>query len=172
MLQALSTFAQDYTYYTYTTPTTDTDGIGALLIVYLIMAVVFGIPAIAGLWKMFQKAGQPGWAALVPIYNIIIYLKVVGRPVWWILFFLLAFIPFVGAIVSLVLGIILANDMAKSFGKDVAYTVLLFLVPFVGYPMLGFGSAQYKGPAALGAAAHPGPSNDTPGTDVPPKHHM
>lgn len=149
MLQAITTLAQDYTYYTYTTPTADSGGWGAFLVGYSIFFAIFLIPTIAGLWKMFQKAGKPGWAALIPIYNFIVYLQIVGRPVWWLLFLLLGFIPFVGIIV----GIILANDMAKSFGKDVGYTVLLFLVPFVGYPILGFGSAQYKGPAALGTPA-------------------
>lgn len=153
MLQALSTFAQDYSYYTISDSSADAGGMGALLIVYILLAIVLGIPAIAGLWKIFQKAGQPGWAAVVPIYNVIVYLKVVGRPTWWIFFFALAFIPFLGAVVSIVLGIILANDLAKSFRKDVGYTVLLFLVPFVGYPLLGFGKDKYQGPAALATAS-------------------
>jgi hypothetical protein len=152
MLQALSTFAQDYTYYTMSDSSTDA-GMGGLLVAYLVLAVVLGIPAVAGLWKMFEKAKEPGWAAVVPIYNIVVFLKVVGRPTWWIFFFVLAFIPFLGVVVSIVLGLILANDMAKSFGKAAGYTVLLFLVPFVGYPLLGFGKDKYQGPAALVSTA-------------------
>lgn len=148
MLQAISTFAQDYTYYTISDSSTDA-GMGGLLVAYIVLAIVLGIPSVIGLWKMFEKAKEPGWAAIVPIYNIIVYLRVVGRPMWWALFFILAFIPFLGIVVSLVLGLILANDMAKSFGKDAGYTILLFLVPFIGYPLLGFGKDKYQGPAAL-----------------------
>jgi ABC-type sugar transport system permease subunit len=151
MFHTISTFAQEYTYYTYTDTAADGSDMGILLTLYVAGVIVFGIPAIVGLWKMFQKAGYPGWAAIVPVYNFIIYLKMVGRPTWWLALILLTLIPFAGVVVAIVLGIILANDMAKSFGKDASYTVLLFLVPFIGYPMLGFGKAEYKGPVALGA---------------------
>jgi uncharacterized protein DUF5684 len=153
MLSVLTTFAQDYTYYTVPDTPTDAGGLGGLMVAYAVFGLIFAIPAIVGLWKIFEKAGKPGWAAIIPIYNLYIYLQVVGRPVWWMLFFLLAFIPFVGAVVGIVLGFILANDLAKSFNKDMGYTVLLFLLPFIGYPLLGFGSAEYKGPSALGMPA-------------------
>ncbi len=117
-------------------------GLGIVLfLVYFVVIVVM----IASMWKVFTKAGKPGWAALVPIYNIIVMLEIVGRPVWWIL---LLFIPLVGFIV----GIILAIDLAKSYGKGTGFGIGLALLPVICYPMLGFGSAQYKGPAAQAAA--------------------
>lgn len=106
-----------------------------------VVGLIVGIVMIAAMWKMFSKAGQPGWAAIIPIYNVYVLCKVVGRPGWWVI---LTLIPFV----NIVIGIILGIDLAKSFGKDVGYAVLLILLPIIGYPMLGFGSAAYAGPAA------------------------
>ena len=80
-------------------------GSPAGLIVGLLVAVIM----IAAMWKIFTKAGQPGWASLIPIYNIYILCKIVGRPGWWVI---LMFIPFV----NFVIGIILCIDLAKSFG--------------------------------------------------------
>lgn len=107
---------------------------------YLILLVVL----IAALWKIFTKAGKPGWAAIVPFYNLIVLLEIVGRPLWWIVMFL---IPFV----NIVFAFLLVIDLAKSFGKGIGYAMgLIFLSP-IFYPMLGFGSARYHGPAAATA---------------------
>ncbi|WP_300596682.1 DUF5684 domain-containing protein [Niabella sp.] len=100
---------------------------------------IITIIVIIALWKLFEKAGQPGWAAIIPIYNIYILLKIVGKPTWWLL---LLFIPFV----NVVFGIWITNMLSKSFGKDEAFTVGLLLLGFVFYPILGFGSATYLGP--------------------------
>jgi len=101
----------------------------------VIIVVIF-----AGLWKTFEKAGKPGWAAIVPVYNAIVMLEIVGRPIWWIILF---FIP----CVNLFPLFMVAIDMAKSFGKDTVYGVLLFFFAPIMYPILGFGDAQYRGPA-------------------------
>jgi hypothetical protein len=123
--------------------------VGILVIVYIAIIVL----EIAALWKVFVKAGQPGWAAIIPIYNLYILLKVIGRPGWWILLFLLGIIPFVGWIAVLVLGIIIAMDLAKSFAKSGGFAVGLFLLNFIFVPILGFGEARYVGPAAGGPRA-------------------
>ena len=92
-------------------------------------------------WKIYEKAGQPGWASIIPIYNIYVLLKIVGKPGWWLL--LLIFVPIVNA----VLAIWMVNLLSKSFGKDVLFTLgLLFLSP-IFYLILGFGNAKYVGPA-------------------------
>ncbi len=121
------------------------------------MAIVFALVllAIASMWKVFTKAGQPGWGALVPIYNYLLLIRIVGRPDIWLLFLL---IP----LVNIVIGIILTIDLAKSFGKDTAYAIGLIILPVVFWPMLGFGSARYVGPAAATAAA--AAVNVSPGT--------
>lgn len=113
-----------------------------VLIIYLAIIVLM----VASVWKVFVKAGQPGWAAIVPIYNIIVLLQIVGRPVWWIVLML---IP----IVSIVVAIILLIDVAKSFGKGAGFAIGLLLLGFIFWPILGFGDAQYVGPAAAPKAA-------------------
>ena len=95
---------------------------------------------IIGVWKVYEKANQPGWACLIPIYNIWVLLKIVGKPRWWILLLL---IP----LVNVVIGILITHNLSKSFGKDVAYTLGLILLPVVFYPLLGLGNATYRGPA-------------------------
>ena len=95
---------------------------------------------IIGVWKVYEKANQPGWACLIPIYNIWVLLKIVGKPRWWILLLL---IP----LVNVVIGILITHNLSKSFGKDVAYTLGLILLPVVFYPLLGLGDATYRGPA-------------------------
>lgn len=108
------------------------------------LAVIVAL--LAGLWKLFVKAGHPGWAALVPFYNIYILCLIAGRPWWWMLLLLVPILNFV-------VSIVLALDIAKSFGKDVLYGLgLAFLAP-IFYPILGFGTAKYQGPSAAGKLA-------------------
>ena len=113
--------------------------IGGALLYFVLLAVL-----IAAMWKIFAKAGKPGWACLVPFYNLIVLLEIVGRPLWWIVMLL---IPFV----NLVFVFIIAIDLAKSFGKGTGFAMgLIFLSP-IFYPILGFGSARCHGPAAAAA---------------------
>lgn len=107
-----------------------------MLIIFLLAFVVL---IIAAMWKVFEKAGQPGWAAIIPIYNIYIMTKIAGKPGWWVLMF---FIPFV----SLIFSIWLQNMISKSFGKDEGFTAGLVFLGFIFYPILGFGDAKYQGP--------------------------
>jgi uncharacterized membrane protein YhaH (DUF805 family) len=107
---------------------------------FWIFWLAFMILVIAGCWKVFIKAGQPGWASIIPIYNVYIWCKIVGRPGWWVILLL---IPFVNFIVAIILSI----DLAKSFGKGVGFGLGLALLGFIFWPILGFGSAQYQGPA-------------------------
>lgn len=104
--------------------------------IMLLVWLAIGIFIIAGLWKVFTKAGKPGWGILIPIYNIILLLQIAGRPVWWII---LLFVPVANVIVS----ILIAIDIAKNFGKGAGFGIGLFLLPIIFYPILGFGSAQY-----------------------------
>lgn len=95
---------------------------------------------VAANWKIYQKAGKPGWASIIPIYNIIVLLEIVGKPIWWIFLFL---IP----LVNIIFGVWVTNLLSKSFGKDEGFTVGLILLGIVFYPILGFGDAKYQGPA-------------------------
>lgn len=102
-----------------------------------ILCLAFVVFVIASLWTVFNKAGQPGWAAIVPIYNIYVLLKIAGRPGWWLLLYL---IP----IVSFVIAIIVSIDVAKAFGKGSGFGVGLALLSPIFYPILAFGDARYQ----------------------------
>jgi len=112
---------------------------------------LFIVPTLAGLWKLFDKAGKPAWASIVPIYNMLVIDEIIGRPQWWILLYFVA----VG-------GFILPFDIAKSYGKDTTYALGLLFLPFVFYPMLGFGDAKYMGPMAQTPAMMPPPPPPPP----------
>ena len=106
-------------------------------LVYLAIMVLM----VASLWKIYDKAGEPGWAAIIPFYNVVVLLKIVGRPIWWLL---LMMIPFVGFIIAILVMI----DLAKSFGQGAGYGIGLVFLPFIFAPMLAFGDASYRGPVA------------------------
>jgi hypothetical protein len=108
-----------------------------LLAVYL--AVIVAV--IASFWRVFTKAGQPGWAAIIPIYNLYILCKVAGKPGWWLLLML---IPFVNLIIILLVSL----AVAENFGKGAGFGVGLMFLGFIFYPILAFGEATYNGPAA------------------------
>ncbi len=119
--------------------------IGAFFGAYLVVFLVVAVLQIIAMWKIFTKAGEKGWKAIIPIYNTIILFKISGISPWWILLYLTAFIPFVGPVAILVLTICQANGLAKSFGKDIGYTVGLLLLAPIFYMILGFGNSEYSG---------------------------
>ncbi len=106
-------------------------------IAFFVALIVFLIVAE---WKVYVKAGQPGWAVLIPFYNFYILLKIVGKPEWWLL---LLFVPFV----NIVVGIYVIHLLSKSFGHDIGFTLGLIILSFIFYPILGFGDSKYLGPA-------------------------
>ncbi len=99
---------------------------------------------VAGLWQVFTKAGEDGWKAIIPIWNTLVILKIVGREWWWILLML---IPLVGFII----WIIVALDLAKSFGRGAGFAIGLILLPYIWVLILGFGSDTYRGSGAAAA---------------------
>jgi hypothetical protein len=107
--------------------------IGLLLILAIFVVII------ASIWKVFVKAGQPGWAAIIPIYNLYILCKIAGKPGWWVI---LMFIP----IVSIVIYLLVSLSVAKSFGKGAGFGVGLWILAFIFYPILAFGDATYVGP--------------------------
>jgi hypothetical protein len=111
-------------------------GVGGVVGFIVWLAIV--VLVIAGFWKTFEKAGQPGWGAIIPIYNIYLLCKIAGKPGWWVLLML---IPFVNIIIAILVSI----DVAKNFGKGAGFGLGLAFLGFIFYPILGFGSAQYIG---------------------------
>ncbi len=109
------------------------------------MFAILGIagPTLAGLYKVFEKAGQPGWAALVPVYNVMILARIAGKEETY---GLLMLIPIAG----LYFSYFVYDEIAKSFGKDAGYTVGLLLLTPIFMPLLGFGNAPFRRPDTLG----------------------
>ena len=107
-----------------------------VLIVIVLAVMIF---MIAAMWKIYEKAGQPGWAAIVPFYNLYVLLKIVGKPGWWLVLFLIPLVNYVFIIWTY-------NMLSKSFGKEEGFTVGLVLLGIVFFPILGFGDAKYIGP--------------------------
>ena len=111
-----------------------------LSILFYLIVVVFLI--IVPEWKIYSKAGQPGWAVLIPIYNIIVLLQIIRKPLWWIVMF---FIPFA----NIVFLVMTYNELSKAFGKGVGTTLGLLFLPFIFVPILGYGSAEYQWPTVM-----------------------
>ena len=109
----------------------------AAIILLLYVGIIVLI--ISARWKVFSKAGQPGWASIIPIYNIYIMTRIAGKPGWWVL---MMFIP----IVNIVYLIWMYNMISKSFGKDEGFTAGMIFLGIVFWPILAFGSAEYIGP--------------------------
>jgi hypothetical protein len=105
-----------------------------------IIVIAIAVLEIVGLWKVYTKANEPGWAAIIPFYNYWVLLRIVGRPGWWIVLY---FIPIVNFFVAL----IVLWDLAKSFNKTGGFFLGMLFLGFIFFPILGFGSAQYAGAA-------------------------
>jgi hypothetical protein len=124
-------------------------GAGAA-VMFLLMIAVY-VVVVIGWWKTFVKAGQPGWAAIVPFYNLYIWVKIAGRPTWWfwvmLVGVLLGWIPILGWILIIgvwVMSLLLALDVAKNFGQGTGFGILLWLFSGIMYLVLGFGNYQYR----------------------------
>ena len=96
---------------------------------------------IASMWKVFTKAGQPGWASIIPIYNLVVLCQIAGKPVWWVLLML---IP----VVNIVVAIMLWHGVSTNFGHGAGFTVGLVLLGFIFIPVLAWGDSRYLGPSA------------------------
>ncbi len=111
---------------------------GTAGMIFMAVMLIVCLTVLAGVWKVFTKAGQPGWGVLVPIYNAYLMTRIAQRPAWWLI---LMFVP----VVNIIAAVVLSMDIAKHFGKGVGFGVgLAFLGP-IFYPILGFGCAQYDG---------------------------
>ncbi len=122
----------------------DSGGLMALIManmfINLLIYVFYGFV----LGKVFEKAGKPLWAGFVPIYNLVVLLEIVGRPMWWVILLLIPFVNFI-------IAIILCLDLAKSYGKDTMWGILTVFFSFVMLPIMAFSSdIRYVGPAAAG----------------------
>ncbi len=109
--------------------------------IFAVIAVFF----IYCYWRIFEKAGKPGWASIIPFYNVFVYLQIIGKPWWW---FLLLFIPFVNFIVI----IMMQHNLSLRFGKGTGFTLGLIFLSIIFVPILALGGAKY-GPPPGGSKA-------------------
>lgn len=131
-------------------------GVGLGIFMLIVLAIVLLI--VVSQWKVYKKAGQPGWAAIIPIYNMVVLLQIVKKPIWWII---LMFIP----IVNIVMSVIVYYELAKAFGKGVGFTIGLIVLPFIFYPILAFGKSTYMMPMSpIGDGMQMPPVPPTPPT--------
>lgn len=106
-----------------------------------ILYLAFVVFMLAAIWRIYTKAGKPGWASLIPIYNAYVFLQIAGKPGWWLLLMLIPVVNLIVAILALV-------GLANNFGKGGGFVVGLIFLPFIFYPILAFGDAQYQGETA------------------------
>ncbi|MCD2201667.1 DUF5684 domain-containing protein [Halobacterium sp. KA-4] len=107
-------------------------------LVGLLIALVVLVAVVGGTWLTFSKAGEPGWAAIIPIYNVYVMIKIGGNEWWWLL---LLFVPIVNIFVLAKISI----DIAESFGCGLLFGIGLWLIPAIFFPVLGFGDYEYRG---------------------------
>ena len=136
---------------------------GAMIVIWL-FAIAWAVLTIIGLWKTLNKAGLPGWAAIIPFYNEYNVVKMSNRPMWffWAILAagLLAWIPFIGWLLiigAFVLWVFIALDIAANFGQGTGFAILLIIFPAIMFLVLGFGSAQFNRIAAPGSAGFGAP---------------
>ena len=111
---------------------------GLLGLGFFAFMAAFALLIIASVWKVFTKAGKPGWASLIPIYNMIVLLEITGKPIWWIILFLIPFVNFIAAFLVMI-------PLAEKFGKGTGFGIGLVFLSFVFFPILAFGDAEYRG---------------------------
>lgn len=127
-------------------------GVGVLVFVAMI-AIVLTILEIIGLWKSFNKAGQHGWAAIIPFYNVFVLIKT-AKMEWWhfLIVLALAFLTTVDSdtvsglagLAYIVYWFVINIKFAKAFGRGAGLGIVCALFPYIGYMILGCGSAEYQ----------------------------
>ena len=115
------------------------ESFGVVLPVFFLFLIAVVVLYIAAYWKVYAKAGEPGWGSLIPIYNVYLWLKMANRPGWWLLLYL---VP----LVNVVIAVIVHLDVAKAFGKSTGFAILLILFGFIMVPVLAFGPSVYTRP--------------------------
>ena len=118
------------------------DAGGVIGLIGLVLMLAFVVFMIASVWKVYTKAGQPGWTAIIPIYNTFVMLRIIGKPWWW-------FIGLLIPLVNFVVAILICVELAKVFGKGIGFAIGVILLPFIFFPILAFGSATYTRPPPL-----------------------
>ncbi len=114
-------------------------GLGIVYLFCFLLVFIVSVLALIAMWKIFKKAGKPGWAAIIPVYNIWVLCEILfNNNILWFVLFILAPTSAVAMIVSCL-------ALAKAYGKGIGFGVLTIFIPIVGYCILAFSDAQYTG---------------------------
>lgn len=125
--------------------------------IFLVMALISYVLSAIGLWKMFQKAGKPGWPSLIPVYNTYVLCEIIGVSPWWLVISVVAglitvILPvfnILSFVINVYFGILLAVSTVRSFGKNDAYAIGVYFASFIFYLIFGLGNDQYVGPKPM-----------------------
>lgn len=142
-----------------------TGALAGMAVFTLIISIALAVFGIIVMWKLFDKAGKPGWAAIVPFYNLYVYFEITWGNGWLFLLIFLAIIPIVGSIAVLVIMIITMVKLAKAFGKSGGFAVGLVFLTLIFEAILAFGDSKYVGVDGVSAQqpeAAPQPSTINP----------
>jgi hypothetical protein len=107
---------------------------------FQILLILFILLPVLSSWFLYSKANEPGWASIIPIYSTLVWLKIIGKPWYWLLLFCVPYLNFIFLIWAV-------NLTSKSFGKSEGFTVGLILFPLIFWPILAFGTSKYIGPS-------------------------
>lgn len=122
-------------------------GVGTVIV---LLMIIFALVLTFAMWRLYRKAGKPGWASIVPIYNIYVKCQIAGKPTWWTV--VVMFVPIVGVVFE----ILLMLDFVRAYGKDTLYGVLTIFFPFITVPIMAYdNNVRYVGPAGSGYGMQP-----------------
>lgn len=116
--------------------------LGTMLGFIIVFSLIVCVLSIIAMWRIFTKAGKPGWASIIPVYNMVVLYQIVGMNPWLLLLYI---VPFVNYIASIVLMIMLCIKLAKAFGKSSGFAVGLIFLNTIFMLILGLGNAEYVG---------------------------
>lgn len=115
---------------------------GALIFVILLSIAVCAFYIIT-YWKVYQKANQPGWGCIIPVYNMILYLKIAKLSPWLIFIFAAAMIPKAGEFIVAAFQLYITYCVGRAFNKSIGFIIGMMLLPFIFFPILAFGDSKY-----------------------------
>jgi hypothetical protein len=123
-----------------------------VFLVFALFSLLLYLLIVASAAKLLSKAGESWWKALIPIYSNLVFLRVIKRPTWWIVFYIVPWMAWIipeAMIVSvlilpfLVVAIINSFDLAKAFGRGPGFAIGIILLPLIFLPILAFGNSKY-----------------------------
>lgn len=154
-------------------------GIIIFTVISIVFLIITFIIIVISYWKLFEKASEEGWKALIPVYNVYTICQLVGINTYWLLIVISAvlllktpFLSFISALAIIYFNILISVSIAKSYGKEASYALGLLIFPAVFYPILSFGKAEYIGPNSMQDIFFQNDSRQSPNTTSAPNQQQ